>query len=116
MNEHTEQTKEMLFTLIAERFGTDSAFEEAAGLAPKTVSNWRRGRSASFMKMLPHLAPVLGVRAGSLLPAGEAESEDDARIMRLWRAAIALPNAERAALLDTIESVVRLYLGRRGDV
>ena len=113
MNRHTEQTRAQLLSLLTERFGTDAAFEEAAGLTPKTVSNWRLGRSCSFMKMLPELSAVLGVRTSALLPSGEGEDEDEARLLWLWRAAAALPSEERRALLETIESVIRLYLGRQ---
>ena len=112
MNEHTDATRRELLALIAERFGTDAAFEEEAGLKSKTVSNWRLGRSSSFMKMLPELAALLGVRITNLLPLGEGEDENEARLLRLWRASAALPSRERMALLDTLESVIRLYLGR----
>ena len=115
MNEHTEKTREQLLALMTERFGTDAAFEAAAGLTPKTVSNWRLGRSCSFMKMLPELAAVLGVRASALLPSGEGEDEDEARLLWLWRAAAALPASERRALLRTLETVIRLYLGRQDE-
>lgn len=113
MNEHTERTREILLSLLSERFGTDSAFEEAAALTPKTVSNWRLGRSSSFMKMLPELAEVLGVRASVLFPSGQAEDEEEGRLLRLWRGASHLPLDERRALLSTLESVIRLYLGRQ---
>jgi transcriptional regulator with XRE-family HTH domain len=116
MNQHTEKTREQLLALLSERFGTDAAFEEAAGLTHKTVSNWRLGRSSSFMKMLPELSAVLGVRPTVLLPSGEGEDEDEARLLWLWRAAAALPTSERRALLKTLESVVRLYLGRQDEL
>jgi hypothetical protein len=67
------------------------------------------------MKMLPELAAVLGVRVSTLLPSGEGEDEDEARLLWLWRAAAALPTNERRALLQTLESVIRLYLGRQDE-
>ncbi len=115
MNEHTERTRAELLNLLSERFGTDAAFEEAAGLTPKTVSNWRLGRSSSFMKMLPELSAVLGVRASALLPS-EEEDAAEARLLWLWRGAAHLPLAERQALLSTLESVIRLYLGRQDEL
>ena len=115
MNGYTEQVRQQLLSLLSERFGTDAAFEEAAGLTPKTVSNWRHGRSSSFMRMLPELASVLGVRPSALLPSGADEDEDEERLLRLWRVAATLPSGERRALLSTLESVVRLYLGRRDE-
>lgn len=115
MNRHTEQVRRQLLSLLSERFGTDAAFEEAASLTHKTVSNWRLGRSSSFMKMLPELAAVLGVRLSALLPSGEDEDDDEAHLLWLWRASAALPERERRALLATIESVVRLYLGRQDE-
>lgn len=112
MNEHTEELRTLLLSMLGERFGSDTAFERAAGLPPKTVSNWRLGRSASFMRMLPQLATVLGVRISDLIGTDESEDVAEARLLRLWRACAYLPSEEREALLQTLETVVRLYLGR----
>ena len=50
------KTRERIISLIEAEFESDAAFERAMGLAEKTVNNWRRDRSASYMKMLPELA------------------------------------------------------------
>ena len=55
-NENTERIREKVLVLIESQFESDAAFERALSLPEKTVNNWRRGRSASFMKMLPKLS------------------------------------------------------------
>ena len=54
-NDNSAQVLEKIISLIESEFESDAAFERSVGLADKTVSNWRRGRSASYMKMLPRL-------------------------------------------------------------
>ena len=105
--------RERLLALIGERFGSDAELERAASLPPKTVSNWRRGRSTSYMRMLPMLAELLGVRTFDLLPSVQ-DDEGEARLVHLWREAASLPSEEREALLDTLSAVIRLYLGKTG--
>lgn len=105
--------REKLLALAAERFGSDAELERAASLPPKTVSNWRRGRSSSYMRMLPMLAELLGVRTFDLLPSVR-DDEEEARLVHLWRETASLPSDERAALADTLQAVIRLYLGKTG--
>ena len=55
-NENAERIRERILSLIDSEFESDAAFERVLGLNEKTVNNWRRGRSASYMKMLPRLS------------------------------------------------------------
>ena len=66
-NQTTESTRVMLLSLIEAEYESDAAFERALGLPEKTVNNWRRGRSASFMKMLPLLSERFRVQVGALM-------------------------------------------------
>jgi transcriptional regulator with XRE-family HTH domain len=89
-NETTESTREMLLALIEAEYESDAAFERALGLAEKTVNNWRRGRSASFMKMLPTLSERFGIHVGALMDIplkGESAelSEEELHLLHLYR-------------------------------
>ena len=65
--DNTERIRSRILTLIEAEFESDAAFERAVGLADKTVNNWRRARSSSFMKMLPKLAEEFKVSIGELM-------------------------------------------------
>ena len=57
-----EQTvAQHLFSLLDESAKTDKELEMALKLKPKTVSNWRRGRSHGYMRYLPEIAAFFGV-------------------------------------------------------
>ena len=105
----------MLLSLIEAEYESDAAFERALGLPEKTVNNWRRGRSASFMKMLPLLSERFGVHVGALMDipikSETAElSEEELHLLHLYRKSRTLPKEMRSALIETVEQVIRLYL------
>ena len=111
----TESTREMLLSLIEAEYESDAAFERAVGLPEKTVNNWRRGRSASFMKMLPMLSERFGVHVGALMDMplkGEAAelSEEELHLLHLYRRSRTLPKEMRSALIETVETTIRLYI------
>lgn len=115
MNEQTEAVRERIFSLIGSEYESDAAFERALGLKDKTVNNWRRGKSASYMKMLPRLSEVFRVSVSDLLDmpieADRAElSEAELHLLHLYRRARVLPKTQREALAQTLESVIKLYL------
>ena len=118
-HENVLQTGQILFSLIDVKFGSDAAFERAANLPPKTVNNWRRGRSTSYMKMLPELATLFGVSVRDLLHIEEEESVgtrltvEEQEFLSLFRAAGDLSERERAALTETVRSTIDLYLAAR---
>ncbi len=113
-------TRERILSLIETEFESDAAFERELDLPPKTVNNWRRGRSASFMKMLPRLADSLEVSVGELLDIPihrdtSELSEDEISILTLYRKSAALSAKQRLALAKTIESVINLYISSHGE-
>lgn len=118
--QHVSQTGEIIFSFIELRYGSDAAFERAANLPPKTVNNWRRGRSASYMKMLPELATLFGVSVRELLQSEEGEaattrlSAEEQDLLTLFRATGGLSDKERAALTETIRNTIDLYLASHG--
>ena len=115
MTEATEKIRERVLTLIKAEFESDASFERELNLSEKTVSNWRRGRSASFMRMLPELSRIFGVNVGEILdiPLQEDSSElsdEELELLTLYRKTHVLPKKSRFALKSTIESTVNMYL------
>lgn len=99
---------------IKDRGFTYRAFEELMGWHEKTISNWRRGLSHSYMHYLPEIAQALGTTPMKLLEGilphdHSLESEEEALLL-LYRKSYGLPTHRRRALFETIESIIRLYL------
>ena len=115
MREQTEKIRERVLSLIDSEFESDAAFERDMELPEKTVNNWRRGRSASFMRILPQLSELFGVNIGELLdiPIRDDSSElsnEEVELVSLYRKTHALPKKQRLALKETLESTINLYL------
>ena len=114
-SENTENIRKRVLSLIDSEYESDAAFERALGLKDKTVNNWRRGRSSSFMKMLPSLSELFGVNVGELLDIPLSKdsselSEEELKLLRAYRRARTMPHKLRAALSETLESVINLYI------
>jgi len=112
---NAEKIRERILSLIDSEFDSDVSFEKEMGLPPKTVNNWRRGLSASFMRMLPKLSERFKVNVGELLDMpilGESSelSEDEMHLLTLYRKSRTLPVRLRQSLSDSLESVINLYL------
>ena len=115
MRENSENIRDRILSLIESEFESDAAFERAVGLADKTVNNWRRVRSASYMKMLPELSRAFGVNVGELLdmPIMHNTSElslEEVHLLHLYRKARVVPVKMRTALRETLESIINLYI------
>lgn len=115
MSGESEAARERILSLIDAEFESDAAFERELGIPDKTVNNWRRGRSASFMKMLPELAAALSVTVVDLLdlPLSEGAVElsaEEREIIALYRRAKVLPPEQRAALDKTLGAVIDMYI------
>lgn len=113
--ENQAKTKKRVLSLIDAEFESDAAFERAMGLAEKTVNNWRRDRSASYMKMLPELAEKFGVNVTELLNvplSGDSSelSEEELHLVHLYRKSRILPLPMRMALVKTLETTINLYV------
>ena len=112
---NTENIRERILSLIDSEYESDAAFERALGLKDKTVNNWRRGRSASFMKMLPTLSEKFRVNVGELLDmplrSDTSElSEEELHLLHLYRRSRTMPQKLRQALSETLENVITLYI------
>ena len=120
MKEATEKIREKILSLIDAEFESDALFEREMNLAEKTVSNWRRGRSASFMRILPDLSDRFGVNVSELLdiPLREDSSElsdEELELLSLYRKSHVLPKKMRLALKQTIESTINMYIAAHND-
>ena len=121
MNENQENIRERILQLIDAEFESDAAFERALGLADKTVNNWRRGRSASYMKMLPKLSEVFRVNVGELLDmplrSDTSElSEEELHLLHLYRKSRTMPPKLRTALRETMENLISLYIKSAAEI
>ena len=115
MKENTEKIRERVLSLIDSEFESDAAFEREMELAEKTVNNWRRCRSASFMRILPQLSALFGVNIGELydIPIREDSSElsdEELELLTLYRKTHILPKKHRLALKQTVEATINMYL------
>jgi len=114
-NGNTEKIRTRVLSLIEAEYDSDAAFERALGLAEKTVNNWRRERSSSFMKMLPTLSDTFGVNIGELLDMplrGDSSelSDEEMQLLHLYRRSHTLPPKMRTALRETLEATINLYI------
>ena len=113
--EENERVRARVLSLIDAEFESDASFERTLGLADKTVNNWRRGRSNSYMKILPSLSERFSVNVGELLDMPVRQdtselSEDEIKLLTLYRKARTMPPKLRNAMNETIGGVVNLYL------
>ena len=113
-------TKERILALIDNEYESDAAFEREMNLPAKTVNNWRRGRSSSFMKMLPRFAEDFDISLGELLDVPIHKdtselSEDELGLLSLYRKSCILLPKQRIALLKTLESTIEMYLEAAPD-
>ena len=114
-DENAGKIRERILSLVDSEFESDVAFEKLLGLAPKTVNNWRRGLSASYMKILPRLSEELKVNVSELLDMPIRHdtselSEDELALLSKYRKSAHLTVRSRVALAKTLESVIDLYL------
>lgn len=113
--ETINETRERVLSLIETEFKSDAEFEREMGLPPKTVNNWRRGLSSSFMKMLPELASGFGIGVSELLDMPITHdtddlSDDEIELLTLYRKSSVLSPKQKLALRKTLESVIELYI------
>ena len=119
--DNVERIRTRILTLIESEFESDAAFERALGLPDKTVNNWRRARSASFMKILPKLSDIFKVNIGELmdmpLRRDTSElSEEELHLLRLYRRSRSMPDTMRRALRETLETTINLYISANEEV
>ena len=119
--DNVERIRSRIISLIESEFESDAAFERALGLPDKTVNNWRRARSSSFMKMLPRLSETFNVNIGELmdipLKKDTSElSEEELHLLHLYRKSRSMPQKMRQALRETLETTIEMYISSYTDV
>lgn len=119
--ESTREIREKILSLVESKFESDAAFEREMGLSEKTVNNWRRGRSSSFMRILPAISERFDIGVGELLDMpirGDTSelSDDERSLLTLYRKCTNLPPKMRAALKETLESTISLYLSSADEL
>lgn len=119
--ENTEKIRARVLALIESEFESDAAFERALGIPDKTVNNWRRGRSASFMRYLPELSERFKVNVGELmdmpLRRDTSElSEEELHLLHLYRRSRSMPEKMRKGLRQTLETTIELYISTYSEV
>ncbi len=120
-NENSERIRARILSLIDSEFESDAAFERAMNLPDKTVSNWRRGRSSSYMNMLPTLSESFRVNVGELLDIPLRKdtselSEEELHLLHLYRKSRTMPPKMRSALRESVESVINLYITSANEI
>ena len=115
MKENTEKIRVRVLSLIETEFKSDAAFERAMNLPQKTVNNWRRGRSSSFMQMLPTLSDRFGVNLSEFfnMPIRNDTSElsdEEMELLMMYRKSHILSKSMRQALKETLESTINMYI------
>lgn len=120
MKENTEKIRARVLALIDSEYESDASFEREMNLAEKTVSNWRRGRSSSFLDVLPDLCEKHGRSLGEFydMPIKSDSSElsdEEMELLILYRKAHVLPKKMRVALKETIESTINMYITAGGS-
>ena len=113
--ENVELIRGKILSLIETEYESDAAFERDMGLPDKTVNNWRRGRSSSFMRIIPSISESFDIGIGELLDmpvrADSADlSNDELSLLTLYRESSSLPPKMREALKETLENTIRLYI------
>lgn len=120
-NETTERIRERVLGLIESESESDAAFEREFGLPEKTINNWRRGRSSSFMKLLPELSEKFKMNIGELMDipikSDTSElSEDELALLHLYRKTRTLPEKMRLSLRTTLDNTITMYIAANQEL
>ena len=115
MKENSAKIRERVLSLIDSEFESDAAFEREMQLPEKTVSNWRRGKSSSFIAILPLLSEKYGINLGEFydmpIRSDSSElSEEELALLVLYRKARTLPKEIRSAMRKNIEATINMYI------
>lgn len=80
---HNEDVVERLFALVDKKYPEQKAFAAELGITPSIVSEWRRGKSASFanVKYISRIAEILGTTTEYLLTGENARPHEGDELM-----------------------------------
>ena len=101
-----------LLMLLTESGKTDRELEAALKLKPKTVSNWRRGLSHGYMRILPEIADFLAISPVLLWEGHSAEpkhvSNEEWELITAYRTLSNADASKRRAVRDMFRKIVQL--------
>ena len=114
-NDNTAVIRDKILALIEAEYESDAAFERAFMIPEKTVNNWRRGRSSSFMKMLPELSERFKMNVGEIMDMpvkGDSSelSDGELALIQLYRKTRTMPEKMRSSLYTTLETTINMYI------
>jgi hypothetical protein len=120
-NETTELIRDKILMLIDSEYESDAAFERSFGIPEKTVNNWRRGLSASFMRMLPELSERFSMNVSELMNIplrGDSSelSDDEIELLQLYRKTRTMPEKMRTALRTTLDTTINMYISAHHEM
>ena len=120
-NENTERIRARVLSLIESEFDSDASFERALSLSEKTVNNWRRGRSSSFMRMLPILSDRFGMNVGEIMDLAPRRdtselSDDELELITLYRRTRTMPEKMRSSLQKTLDTTINMYIAAHSEM
>ncbi len=120
-SETTELIREKILLLIDSEYESDAAFERAFDIPEKTVNNWRRGRSASFMRMLPDISERFSMNVSELMNIplrGDSSelSDDEIELLSLYRKTRTMPEKMRSALRSTLDTTINMYIAANQEI
>lgn len=67
--------RDRIFDLLKSKNISQKDFAIAIGVSPQTITDWKNGKSRSFIGMAAVIAPILGTTAGWLLFGQDKESQ-----------------------------------------
>ena len=114
-NDNTAVIRDKILALIEAEYESDAAFERAFMIPEKTVNNWRRGRSSSFMRMLPELSEKFKMNVGEIMDMpvkGDSSelSDGELALIQLYRKTRTMPEKMRSSLYTTLETTINMYI------
>lgn len=120
-NDSTQAIRDKILALIDAEFESDAAFERELEIPEKTVNNWRRGRSSSFMRMLPMLSERFGMNVGEIMDLAPRRdtselSDDELALITLYRRTRTMPEKMRTSLQKTLDTTINMYIAAHSEM
>lgn len=114
------ETLDKILALIGTKYPSDAAFESKHGLKPKTVYEWKRKRSKSYMDIVVQIATdfnvttdyLLGVEVGN---RQENAPERDDKLRLIARRITEIPEKDREKVLAIFEATLDTFLKKDND-
>lgn len=102
-------TSELIFVLLKNKGISQQGLAAAVGVTKYQVSEWKSGKTRSFMEHLPDIAKYLGVTTDYLLgneQKNKPATERDKLINEIMQICEGLPKEKQLVLLNTARCMV----------